>query len=56
MRAKWAKYRRNLSYGHLRNLRRATGLYSHWDDHEFVNDFTALSTAPPSTAPCDRFP
>jgi alkaline phosphatase D len=38
--AKWAKYRQNLGYGHLRNLRRATGLYSHWDDHEFVNDFT----------------
>ena len=30
----------NLAYAHLRNLRRATGLYSHWDDHEFVNDFT----------------
>jgi phosphodiesterase/alkaline phosphatase D-like protein len=40
VRAKWAKYRRNLSYGHLRNLRRGAGLYSHWDDHEFVNDFT----------------
>lgn len=38
--AKWGKYRQNLSYGHLRNLRRATGLYSHWDDHEFVNDFS----------------
>jgi alkaline phosphatase D len=38
--AKWAKYRRNLAYGHLRNLRRGAGLYSHWDDHEFVNDFT----------------
>ncbi len=38
--AKWAKYRENLSYGHLRNLRRATGLYSHWDDHEFINDFS----------------
>jgi len=38
--AKWAKYRRNLAYGHLRNLRRSARLYSHWDDHEFVNDFT----------------
>ena len=38
--AKWAKYRQNLSYGHLRNLRRSAGLYSHWDDHEFVNDFS----------------
>ena len=40
VRAKWAKYRRNLSFGHLRNLRRTAGLYSHWDDHEFINDFT----------------
>ena len=38
--AKWAKYRENLSYAHLRNLRRGTGLYSHWDDHEFINDFS----------------
>jgi len=38
--AKWAKYRQNLGYGHLRNLRRAAGLYTHWDDHEFINDFT----------------
>ena len=38
--AKWRKYRENLGFAHLRNLRRGTGLYSHWDDHEFVNDFT----------------
>ncbi|HSC92535.1 MAG TPA: alkaline phosphatase D family protein [Gaiellaceae bacterium] len=38
--AKAAKYRQNLSYPALRRLRAATGLYSHWDDHEFVNDFT----------------
>jgi alkaline phosphatase D len=38
--AKWAKYKENLGYAHLRNLRRGTGLYSHWDDHEFVNDFS----------------
>jgi alkaline phosphatase D len=43
--AKWGKYRESLSYGHLRNLRRATGLYSHWDDHEFVNDFTPAEHA-----------
>ena len=30
----------NLDYAHLRNLRRSTGLYSHWDDHEFINDFS----------------
>ncbi len=38
--AKWAKYKQNLGFGHLRNLRRGTGLYSHWDDHEFINDFS----------------
>ena len=38
--AKWAKYKQNLGYAHLRNLRRSTGLYSHWDDHEFINDFS----------------
>ena len=38
--AKWVKYKENLGYAHLRNLRRGTGLYSHWDDHEFINDFS----------------
>jgi alkaline phosphatase D len=38
--AKWAKYKQNLGFAHLRNLRRGTGLYSHWDDHEFINDFS----------------
>jgi alkaline phosphatase D len=38
--AKWGRYKVNLGYGHLRNLRRGAGLYSHWDDHEFINDFT----------------
>jgi alkaline phosphatase D len=38
--AKWAKYRQSLGFAHLRNLRRGTGLYSHWDDHEFINDFS----------------
>ena len=38
--AKWGKYKQNLGFAHLRNLRRSTGLYSHWDDHEFINDFS----------------
>lgn len=38
--AKWAMYRQGLALPALRELRAATGLYSHWDDHEFVNDFT----------------
>ncbi|MCW3065225.1 MAG: Alkaline phosphatase [Solirubrobacterales bacterium] len=37
---KWAKYRQNLAVGNLQRLRDAAGLYSQWDDHEFVNDFT----------------
>ncbi len=38
--AKWAKYRLGLGLPNLRALRAGAGLYSHWDDHEFVNDFT----------------
>ncbi len=37
---KWEKYRLGLELPALRRLRAATGLYSHWDDHEFVNDFS----------------
>jgi alkaline phosphatase D len=37
---KWAKYRQNLALANLQRLRSAAGLYSQWDDHEFVNDFT----------------
>jgi alkaline phosphatase D len=37
---KWAKYRLNWALPAHGRLRAATGLYSHWDDHEFVNDFT----------------
>ena len=37
---KWAKYRQNLARPPLRRLRASAALYSHWDDHEFINDFT----------------
>ena len=37
---KWAKYRQNLSLAALPTMRAAAGSYSHWDDHEFVNDFS----------------
>jgi hypothetical protein len=37
--AKWAKYKRNLDNAPLRMLRRTGAFYSHWDDHEFINDF-----------------
>jgi alkaline phosphatase D len=36
---KWAKYRLNLTYPNLRLLRGSAGLYSHWDDHEFIDNF-----------------
>jgi alkaline phosphatase D len=37
---KWAKYRQNLSLEALQRMRGSAGSYSHWDDHEFVNDFS----------------
>jgi alkaline phosphatase D len=36
---KLAKYRLNLSYANLRRIRARAGLYNHWDDHEFIDDF-----------------
>jgi alkaline phosphatase D len=37
---KWAKYRLNLGQAPLRTLRSTASFYSHWDDHEFIDDFT----------------
>ena len=37
---KWGKYKLGLALPALRALRVSTGLYSHWDDHEFINDFS----------------
>jgi alkaline phosphatase D len=37
---KWAKYRLNLTYSNLRRLRSSAALYSHWDDHEFIDNFS----------------
>jgi alkaline phosphatase D len=37
---KWGKYKLGLALPALRQLRAAGGVYSHWDDHEFVNDFS----------------
>ena len=34
------KYRLGLTLPALEWLRRSAGLYSHWDDHEFINDFS----------------
>jgi len=36
---KWAKYRQNLALPNLQKLRSAGATYSHWDDHEFINDY-----------------
>ena len=38
--AKGAKYKLGLALPNLRKLRAATGVYSQWDDHEFINDFS----------------
>ena len=37
---KWDKYKQNLALANLREVRAAAGMYNHWDDHEFLNDFT----------------
>ncbi len=37
---KWAMYRKKLSVANQRAVRESTGLYNHWDDHEFINDFS----------------
>ena len=49
VRQKWAKYKQNLANRNLRTLRGSGGFYSHWDDHEFINDFSPReSTFDPS--------
>jgi alkaline phosphatase D len=37
---KWAMYRKKLQMPNMRRARGATGMYNHWDDHEFRNDFS----------------
>ena len=37
---KWAMYRKKLAIPNMRSIRAATGIYNHWDDHEFINDFS----------------
>jgi alkaline phosphatase D len=37
---KWAKYRQNLGIRAYRTIRKTTGMYNQWDDHEFINDFS----------------
>jgi len=37
---KWVKYTQVLTQPNLANLRKSAGIYTHWDDHEFINDFS----------------
>jgi alkaline phosphatase D len=37
---KWEMYRKKLAVANQRAVREATGIYNHWDDHEFINDFS----------------
>jgi len=47
---KRAKYRTMLTAANLRRLRAATGMYNHWDDHEFLNDFAIDQTRYPTSS------
>jgi phosphodiesterase/alkaline phosphatase D-like protein len=46
--SKRAKYRAMLQAANLRRLRAAAGMYNHWDDHEFLNDFAIGQTRYPT--------
>ena len=37
---KWAMYRKKLAVRNMRRVRAATGMYNHWDDHEFRDNFS----------------
>ena len=47
---KRAKYRTMLTAANLRRLRAAAGMYNHWDDHEFLNDFAIGQTRYPTVS------
>ncbi len=40
VRQKWNMYLKKLALPNMQSIRSATGLYNHWDDHEFINDFS----------------
>jgi alkaline phosphatase D len=44
---KWAKYRINLAQKNWTNARGAASYYAHWDDHEFINDFSPFENSFP---------
>jgi phosphodiesterase/alkaline phosphatase D-like protein len=37
---KWNMYLKKLAIPNQQAIRSTTGLYNHWDDHEFINDFS----------------
>jgi alkaline phosphatase D len=37
---KWVKYKQNLALPNLQRVRSQTSMFNHWDDHEFINDYT----------------
>jgi alkaline phosphatase D len=37
---KWAKYKQNLALKNLQTVRSRASMFNHWDDHEFINDFS----------------
>jgi phosphodiesterase/alkaline phosphatase D-like protein len=37
---KWNMYLKKLAIPNMQSIRSTTGLYNHWDDHEFINDFS----------------
>jgi phosphodiesterase/alkaline phosphatase D-like protein len=46
---KRAKYRLNLEQKAWANVRGATSYYAHWDDHEFINDFSRAESRFPES-------
>ena len=47
--AKWRKYRINLGQKPWALARGAASYYSHWDDHEFINDFSKFENVFPES-------
>ena len=47
MKQKWEAYKTNLAMKPWTKARGATSYYAHWDDHEFVNDFSRFENSFP---------
>jgi alkaline phosphatase D len=48
VRQKWGKYRMNLAQRNLAALRGSAGIYSQWDDHEFLDNFSRFQNSFPT--------